>query len=97
MKIAVIGAGAIGSVVAGLLTKFGEDVLLVGRPEQVSIIQDKGLCIKKADGEETIAVRVSNRLDQPYDLVIFTVKSPDMEQAYQDNADFLENCLVMVH
>jgi ketopantoate reductase len=30
MKIAVIGAGAIGSIVGGLLSKAGEEVTLVG-------------------------------------------------------------------
>ncbi len=95
MKIAVIGAGAIGSVVAGFLTKAGADVLLVGRPEQVSAIQENGLCIRKPDGDEAVGVRVADKLDRTYDLVIFTVKSQDMEQAYQDNADFLEDSLVL--
>jgi len=39
MKIAVLGAGAIGSVAAGLLTKAGEDILLVGRPQQVAAVR----------------------------------------------------------
>ena len=39
MKVAIIGAGAIGSVVAAYLTKAGKDVLLVGRQEQVDAIK----------------------------------------------------------
>ena len=95
MEIAIIGAGAIGSVVSGLLKKSGEDVLLVGRPEQVAAIRDKGLTIKTAAGQETLPVRVAERLDREYDLVVFTVKSQDMEQAYQDNAAYLEHCRVL--
>ncbi len=95
MKIAVIGAGAIGSIVAGYLKKAGEDVLLVGREDQVAAINKNGLRIKKFDGEETIAVKAATRLDKTYDLAIFTVKTQDMEQAYQENHAFLENCLIL--
>ena len=95
MKIAVIGAGAIGSLVAGYLKKAGEDVLLVGRADQVETINKKGLRIKKSDGEETVFLKAANQLDQVYDLVIFTVKTQDLEQAYQDNHLFLENCLIL--
>ena len=45
MKIAVIGAGAIGGVVAAYLKKAGEDVILIGRSEQVDIINSKGLIL----------------------------------------------------
>ncbi len=95
MKIAVLGAGAIGSVAAGLLTKAGEDILLVGRPQQVAAVRERGLILKTSAGQETVPVRVAERLDRVYDLVIFTVKSQDLEQAYQDNAAFLEHGRVL--
>lgn len=95
MRIAVIGAGAIGSVVAGCLAKAGEEVLLVGRQQQVDAINENGLTIKRFDGTETIAVPAAVRLDRECDLVIFTVKTQDLEQAYQDNKEFLDECLVL--
>ncbi len=95
MTIAVIGAGAIGAVVAGFLTKSGQDVLLVGRPSQVEAIEADGLTIKGVRGTETIKVRCATRLDQPYDLVIFTVKTQDLEDAFQDNNEHLESGLVL--
>ena len=36
-KIAVIGAGAIGSLVGGLLSRAGEDITLIGRKAHVDI------------------------------------------------------------
>ena len=45
MKIAIIGAGAIGGVVAAYLKKAGEDVILIGRDSQVDVINSKGLTI----------------------------------------------------
>ena len=85
MKIAVIGAGAIGSVVAGYLSKAGEDVLLVGRPSQVQKIQRDGLKVKGVRGTETIPLKTATGLDQEYDLVIFTVKTQDIEDAFAEN------------
>ncbi len=85
MKIAVIGAGAIGSVVAGYLSKAKEEVLLVGRPNQVQKIQRDGLKIKGVRGSETIFLKSATGLDQEYDLVIFTVKTQDLEDAFAEN------------
>ncbi len=90
MKIAIIGAGAIGSVVAGYLTKAGISVLLVGRRDQVEAIRQQGLKIKKFDGtEDLISVPVATELDREYDLTIFSVKTQDMEAAYQQNYECL--------
>jgi len=69
MAIAVIGAGAIGGVVAAYLKKAGEDVVLIGRSEQVDIINAHGLTVKGVRGTETIKVQALTCLDKPYDLV----------------------------
>ena len=95
MTIAVIGAGAIGAVVAGYLTKAGQDVFLVGRPDQVQAINTHGLTIKGARGSENIHVRTATRLDKPYDLVIFTVKTQDLEKAFEQNSEYLGTGLVL--
>ena len=95
MTIAVIGAGAIGAVVAGFLTKAGENVLLVGKQNQVDAINANGLTIKGARGTENIRVRCAKRLDKPYDLVILAVKTQDLEDAFQDNNEHLESGLVL--
>ncbi len=90
MKIAVIGAGAIGGVVAAYLKKAGEDVVLIGRSDQVDAIMPKGLTIKGVRGTEIIKVPALTRLDKPYDLVIFAVKTQDIEEAFTHNSEFLE-------
>ena len=43
MKIAVIGAGAIGSMVAGYLKLNGQDVSLIGHADSAKAIKQKGL------------------------------------------------------
>jgi 2-dehydropantoate 2-reductase len=90
MKIAVIGAGAIGGLVAAYLKKSGEDVILIGRSDQVDVINAKGLTVKGVRGTETIKVPALTRLDKPYDLVIFAVKTQDIKEAFVHNSEFLE-------
>ena len=79
MTIAIIGAGAIGSVVAAYLAKAGESVTLIGRKDQVEAIQKNGLRVAGARGEEIFSVRALTQLDQEYDSVIFAVKTQDIE------------------
>jgi 2-dehydropantoate 2-reductase len=90
MKIAIIGAGAIGGVVAAYLKKAGEDVVLIGRSDQVDAINAKGLTVKGVRGTEIIKVPAATRLGKLYDLVIFAVKTQDLEEAFAHNSEFLE-------
>ncbi len=95
MKIAVIGAGAIGSVIAAYLTKAGCDVVLIAKPNQIAAIEKNGLTISGVRGKETFKPRVLPKLDREYDLVIFTVKTQDMEDAYIQNHVYLEDHFVL--
>lgn len=95
MTIAIIGAGAIGSVVAAYLTKAGKDVALIGRPEQVEAIRKNGLQLKGARGAETVAVKILPQLDGRYDWVVFTVKTQDLDEVCQNNANFLKGGLAL--
>ena len=94
MKIAIIGAGAIGSVVTAYLTKAGQDVVLIGKKDQVDTINENGLSVKGIRGEAYFKIKALTKLDGEYDLVIFTTKTQDLEEAYQHNSEYLENCFV---
>ena len=52
MKIAVMGAGAIGSVLGGCLAEAGEDVLLIGRKGNIDAINKNGLQIDGVRGRK---------------------------------------------
>lgn len=95
MKIAIIGAGAVGSLLAMRLSEVVDDVVLIGREDQVESIQANGLIVDGVEGSKTYTIKALPRLDQEYDLVIFAMQTQDVEQAYQDNVDYLENCYVM--
>jgi len=95
MKIAIIGAGAVGSFIAGKLNQAGVKAVLIGRSAQIEVIKSRGLIIQQAGGENVIPLKALPRLDQKYDVVIFATRLRDLEQAFQDNHHFLEHCSIL--
>ena len=58
MRIGIIGAGAIGSVVGGMLTKAGHDVTLIDQwPEHVETMRKSGLRLSGTCGDHTVRVK----------------------------------------
>lgn len=95
MKIAVIGAGAIGSLVAGYLKDKGEDVSLVGHTDSLEAIRADGLRISGARGNFNIKIDIAERLDCKLDLVILATKTQDIDGAIKDNLDFMREAAVL--
>lgn len=95
MKLGIIGAGAIGSLVAAELTKAGHDVLLIGRKDHVAAITKDGLLVRRPDGSERVKIKAAETLPSEFPLVVFATKTQDIEEAYYQNAKFLEDSLVL--
>ncbi|MEK6728291.1 MAG: ketopantoate reductase family protein [Candidatus Omnitrophota bacterium] len=91
MKIAVIGAGAIGSLVAGYLKLKEEDVSLIGRPDAVNAIIEHGLKISGVRGDFKVPIEASELLISTPDIAIIATKTQDIEAALKDNLFFLKN------
>ncbi len=91
MKIAVIGAGAIGALVAGYLSREGVDVTLVGRASDVPVIKDDGLAIDGVRGNTVVPVKVTDKLEKGFGLVILTVKTQDINSTLSGNVKALGN------
>lgn len=95
MKIAVIGAGAIGGLVAGYLKSKGEDVSVVARPEAAKAIQEKGLAISGVRGDFDVAIDASERLDYNPGLAILCTKTQDIAAALEANRSFLKDTIIL--
>lgn len=85
MNIVVFGAGAMGSLFGGLLSK-NNNVVLVGRKNHVSKIQKKGLKIIGKTNMCVNVLAVKRVEDVPFspDLVVISVKSYDTENAVKE-------------
>jgi 2-dehydropantoate 2-reductase len=95
MKIAVIGAGAIGNLVAGYLKLKNEDVSLVGRPDSVKAIKEKGLHIDGVRGRFHLQVSISDSLIVKPDLVILACKTQDVDAALRDASALVRDALIL--
>src|SRR5687768_10062857 len=82
-KIAVLGAGAIGSSVSADLTKAGYDITVIDQwPAQVEALKAKGLRITMPDGVVETPIRALHVCDLAssnleFDIVFLTCKSND--------------------
>lgn len=87
MRIGVMGAGAIGSIVGGLLTKAGHDVTLIDQwPAHVEAMKAHGLRLSGTCGEHVIPVRAlhlceAQAIEEPFEAAFLAVKGYDTEWA----------------
>jgi 2-dehydropantoate 2-reductase len=92
MKIAVMGAGAVGCFYGGMLARAGHEVTLIGRPAHVdAIAQRGGLKFESAifDGVIPIGADTEASGVAGADVVLFCVKSADTEEAGREIAPHL--------
>ena len=77
MKIAIVGAGAMGSVYAGLLGDAGNEVWAVDVwAEHVDAIRARGLVVDGASGNRTVRIRATDSAEVGVcDLVVIATKA----------------------
>jgi len=86
-RVGILGAGAIGSVVGGLMTRAGHDVTLIDQwPEHVEAMKTKGLRLSGTIGDFVVPVRALHihelqTVTDPFDAIFIAVKSYDTEWA----------------
>jgi 2-dehydropantoate 2-reductase len=98
MKVAVMGAGAVGCFYGALLHKAGHEVVLIGRPALVEAVRSQGLRLQMQGSAELLPLQAddSPRAVQGADLVLFCVKSGDTESAGASIKPFLApQCAVL--
>lgn len=86
MRIAVFGAGGVGSYFGGRLAQAGEEVFFIARGEHLKAMQQNGLRVESIKGDFTIhPVQAGNKPSQfgAVDVVLVAVKSWQVPQAAQ--------------
>ncbi|MEM5342137.1 ketopantoate reductase family protein [Paraburkholderia azotifigens] len=91
MKVAVMGAGAVGCYYGGMLARAGHEVVLIGRPQHVEAIARRGLRLETQSFDEHVRLAASTQASavQGAKLVLFCVKSTDTESAALEIKPFL--------
>src|SRR3984957_1508881 len=98
MRIAVMGAGAVGCYYGGMLSRAGHQVMLIGRPQHVEAIRQHGLLMDTTDFRAYVPVRASSEVSdiQGASLVLCCIKSNDTENAAAMMAPFVGNDTIVL-
>ena len=83
MRFLIGGVGALGGYYGGMLLKGGADVTFPVRQRRVAQLAERGLVVKRADGEFKTPVKTvtAGAIDGPYDVVLVTCKAYDLDAA----------------
>jgi 2-dehydropantoate 2-reductase len=95
MRICILGAGGLGSVVGGWLAESGVPVTLVARAPHVAAIRARGLEIRGIRGECNVrrqleAVATPAEARGEFDYLILAVKAKDTQRALADAAPLFD-------
>ena len=100
MRIAVIGAGAVGGTLAALLDRAGHDVEVTARGENLAAIKERGLRLDGGFGDHTAHVEAHETLawiGRPSpELGILATKAQDAAAALRANHDVLGTAPLLV-
>ncbi len=83
MRIAIVGAGGVGSYFGATLARAGFDVVFIARGETLAALQARPLLVRDVTGDFEVRVRAT---DDPatigrVDLVLLAVKTYDLDEA----------------
>ena len=86
LRIAIVGAGAIGGYLAVKLSLAGHDVTCIARGENLRAIQSHGMKLVTEDGTELVAPVKACSVDsaETYDYVFLTLKSHQVAAVAQE-------------
>jgi 2-dehydropantoate 2-reductase len=84
MKIAVLGPGGVGGLLAGVLERAGSEIVLVARESTADTIAANGLQVRSVIfGDFTTRPRALARLEEPVDALIVATKAAGLESALE--------------
>jgi 2-dehydropantoate 2-reductase len=96
VRIAVLGAGAVGGTLAALLAHRGHQVDVTARGEQLEALRTQGLRLEGGWGTMAVRVAADARLAEPPQLAVLATKAQDAAGALRDNAALLRGVPVVV-
>lgn len=93
MKIAVMGAGAVGSYIGAMLARAGHDVILIARAQHADAIGKHGLLFNGLNFRGSVRVQATAEASgvEGADVVLLCVKSGDTESAGRAMAPHLKS------
>jgi 2-dehydropantoate 2-reductase len=87
----IVGAGAIGGTVGGVLARAGATTLLIARGRNADVLATAGMTLRTPDGTFRAPVSVASRAEDvrltDRDVLVFTTKTQQLDTALQEWVD----------
>jgi 2-dehydropantoate 2-reductase len=84
LRVAVLGPGGVGGLLAGLLARTGTDVVCLAGGATVAVLERDGMSVSSAlFGDFAVPVRAAERLAEPVDACLVTVKATQLDAALE--------------
>src|SRR4051794_21441751 len=81
-RIAVLGPGGVGGLLAGLLARRGADVVCLAGAATTEVLARQGIRVESRQfGTFSVPIRAAERLDEPVDACLVTVKATQLDDA----------------
>lgn len=96
MRIAVIGAGAVGGTIAALLHRAGHEVTVTARGEHLDTVRESGLLLSGAFGDIRARVEAASVLPRSPELAFVTTKANGAIAAMRESSPTLDGVPVVV-
>lgn len=82
MRFAVLGPGGVGGLLAALLARSGDEVIVLANEETAGVLRRDGLQVESGRfGNFEVAVRAAETLAEPVDAILVTVKATSLDDA----------------
>lgn len=84
LRVAVLGPGGVGGLLAALLARAGNSVVVLAGERTARVIAERGLRVEsRRFGDFQVGVRSAGRLEDPVHACLITVKSTQLEEALE--------------
>jgi 2-dehydropantoate 2-reductase len=84
MKVAILGPGGVGGLIAGALARAGKETLVIAQPATAAVIAERGVRVSSvALGEFVAFPRALERLEEPVDALIVATKAAGLAAALE--------------
>jgi 2-dehydropantoate 2-reductase len=84
VRVAVLGPGGVGGLIAGVLQRAGSEVVVVAQESTAAIVTERGVRVRSVTfGDFTARPRAVSRLAEPVDALIVATKAAGMEPALE--------------
>jgi 2-dehydropantoate 2-reductase len=87
----IVGAGAIGGTVGGVLARAGVPTVLIARGRHAEVLAAEGITLRTPDGTFRTAVTIASRADDfqltDRDVLVFATKTQQLDAALQEWVD----------